>query len=214
MSLVVAAGDLLSVRHTFTNPVTATAMNVLHYRLGSLSGTVPAMTTFLAAVAAQCNAAFLTPWSAAANQDVKLVATRATSVFPLPRSVGVEYVNSPAAPGNVTGEALPLQDAVTILKRTAVGNRWGLGRMYFVGISELQQNSGTIDATIRGHLDDLATHIGSAMTITGTGWTAVLNPCLVRGPEDNPVSITNVISAQVSNNTIKTQRRRRPGKGL
>lgn len=214
MSLTVAPGDLLAVRFTFTNVATATAMNVLHYRLGSISGTIPNMTTFLGNVAAAANAGYQSVWKPAANSHVSFVATRAWSVFPLPRSVGVEVVHSPATPGDILGDALPLQDTATILKRTEVGDRSGLGRFFFVGLSEDEQANGVISLDQRLMLDAVALWLGGPLSVTGVGYSAILNPCIVKGPEDNPVRITNVLSCAVSNNIIKTQRRRRPGKGI
>lgn len=214
MALFANPGDLLTARMTFTNVATATAYNVMHYRVGSITGSAPGMNTFLAVCADAVNAGFKFVWRPAANANVSMVATRMWNVFPLPRSVGVEVVNSPSAPGEVSGEAMPLQDSITILKRTAVGARWGMGRLFFVGLSEGDQANGIISNNMRDRMNNVATWLGSAVAVTGSGWSAVLNPVLVRGPEDNPVSITNVLSANVSDNVIKTQRRRRPGKGI
>jgi len=214
MSLTVAINDLLNVRIVYTNVATATAMNVLHYRVGSLTGTIPSISTFLTAVAGELATQWRTVWKPCASDQVKLVEVAAYSVFPLPRSTGFHSVFSPAIAGDVISEALPLQDSVTILKRTEVGNRTGLGRLFFVGISEDQQSNGIINAALRTNLDAMATWLLSSPTIPGSGWSAVLNPCLVNGPEDNPVAIRNVVATQVSNNVIKTQRRRRPGKGI
>jgi len=214
MSLVPAAGDLLNVQFVFTNVATATAMNVLHYRVGSLTGTIPNMNTFLGAVSQALATSFSGVWEPTASDQVKFVNVRTTNVFPLPRSVGVNYVFPTAVPGTSEGEALPLQDSITILKRTAVGARWGMGRFYAVGIPETQQANGIISNSNRLLYNTMAGWIGSSQSIAGTGWDVVLNPCLVNGPEDNPTRITNILSADVSNNIIKTQRRRRPGKGI
>lgn len=214
MALNPSAGDILNVRFTYTNPATATAMNVLHYRVGSLSGSVPGMPTFLATIAVQLAEEWKAVWRPVASNQVTLADCRVVNVYPLPRSVGVITFPSIPRSGSVDSEALPLQDSVTILKRTAVGARWGLGRIFMVGIAEADQANGAISADLLARYGDVSNWIGSARTISGTGWNAVLNPCLIRGPEDNPVSITNILSAQVSNTIIKTMRRRRPGKGV
>ena len=214
MSLTVAAGGLFTTNVVFTNVATATAINVLHYRLGSISGTIPTMDEFLTRLAAAVNTLFITHWGPTASDQVKLVNVRATSVFPIPRSVGVNVVNSPPVTGGIFSEALPLQDCVTILKRTAVGNRWGMGRVFVTGIPESQQANGILSEGQRALYNTLATNLGLSLNVSGAGFSAVCNPCLVRGPEDNPVSITNVLRCEVSDNIIKTQRRRRPGKGI
>lgn len=213
MAIVLQAGDLLNVQHVFTNTKSATAINVLHYRVGSFTGVVPAMPDFLAAVANQLGQAFVDQWKQSASNEVKFVNTRATNVFPLPRSVGVNWVPA-QIPGQLTSEALPLQDTVTILKRTNVGSRWGLGRIYITGLAEEQQDSGVLTAAAKLAMQNLADQLQATPTITAPTWSAVLNPCLVRGREDNPVSITNIIRWELSNDILKTQRRRRPGKGI
>jgi hypothetical protein len=215
MALVPAAGDLLNVQFVFTNVATATAINVLHYRVGAISGAVPNMTTFLNTIAQNLAQEFLSVWEPTASDQVKFVNCRVTSVFPLPRSVGGIYAfPSGGTPGGVESEALPLQDAVTILKRTAVGMRWGMGRLYLTGTPENAQSNGIISNDQRTLVNAIANWIGEARNPIGVGWNTILNPCLVRGPEDNPTSITNILSAVVSDNILKTQRRRRPGKGV
>lgn len=214
MSLIPAPGDLVAVSIIHTNPATATAINVLHYRVGSISGVQPTQNDFLGTTAQAVADQYLAVWAPTASDQVSITNTRATNVFPLPRSVGVNYIFPAPEPGAVASEAIPLQDAVTILKRTAVGNRWGLGRVFVTGCPENAQANGIISNGQRTLYNALAAWLGAALAVTGSGWTAVLNPCLKRGPDDNPISITNVLSCEVSNNIIKTQRRRRPGKGI
>jgi len=215
MALAPAVGNLLSVQCIFTNVATATAMNILHYKVASISGPAPTNVVFLGTVAQDVAVAFGDVWKMTASDQVKFVNTRATNVFPLPRSVGVNYVYPAGGlAGTATSEALPLQDAITILKRTAVGNRWGLGRTFITGCPEDAQANGIITNAQRVFYNAVANFLGAPVAISGTGWSASIVPVLVRGPEDNPVSITDVLSGEVSNNIIKTQRRRRPGKGI
>lgn len=214
MAILVNAGDLLSVRITYTNVATVTAMNVLHYRVGSLTGAVPDIDTFLTAVAGQLLTLWSPRWAAAASDKVELVGIAATSVFPLPRSVTKTAFPGVAKMGDINSDALPLQDSITILKRTAIGNKTGLGRLYYVGLPESEQANGIISAAEVANLTNLINWISSSPAVNGGPWSCVLNPCLVNGPEDNPARITNITSSALSNTIIKTQRRRRPGKGI
>lgn len=215
MSLAVASGDIITTRKEFRNTVVNTvAYNITHFRVGSVSGSAPDMPTQMGAIAKALYDLIATAWPAIASQDITFTGVTAWDVFPVPRSVGVHYAPGTPVVGAIASEALPMQDSPTILKRTAVGQRWGLGREFFVGLAESQQADGLLTAGAVTLISLYANEVASPITATSGGWTATLAPVLLSGPEDNPTRITPILNGQLSNNIIKTQRRRRPGKGI
>lgn len=214
MAIVPSVGNLINISVTHTNVQSATAINVLYYKVVNFSGSIPGMTTFLGAVATSFLEGYGARWENFASQDVRLVGVRATNVFPLPRSVGIARFPAGNQNGLQPSEALPLQDTPTLLKRTAVGNRWGLGRIFVVGIAEGGQKNGVLENLTVEQINMLGSWLATPLDVPGTGWNATLQPVLKRGPEDNPVSITDILEVRLSDAIIKTQRRRRPGKGI
>ena len=215
MSLTIAAGDILNVRLNYSSSVViGVAYNVLHYRVGTSTGTPPSIDTALAEVGHQIFNHFATPWALQASQDIRMDGVTVTDVFPLPRSVATTYTPGSPQVGGKAGDALPLQDAPTLLKRTAVGQRWGLGRLFYVGLAESSQHDGLVDLAAQPDLAAMALLLRDTLTITVGGWSATINPVLISGPENNPTRITPITGGALSNAIIKSQKRRRPGKGV
>lgn len=214
MATVLGDGNLLTARLNFqVEGSLERAMNVLHYEVDSVVGAPANVYLGLANIADAVFEHFADTWAATASEDVTFNSVTVTNVFPAPRSVSVFSTGGIPAAGSQVSDGLPLQDAPTILKRTDIGARWGLGRMFVVGTPETAQNNGVIAAPQITLLNSLADKVAADIAVTGVGFSCTLRPVLLRGPEDNPVSLTPIRRAELSDTVIKTQRRRRPGKG-
>lgn len=214
MAIVIGTGNVISVRLGYKiDPLPDAAFNILHYQVGVSAGTPPAISAALAAIGTAMLAKWGPLWSPSAGNDVEMAGVTVTDVFPLPRSVAVTTVPGSPIPGGSTDEALPLQDAPTLLKTTDVGNRWGMGRLFYVGLSEEFADAGNVTAGQVASLNTMAAAFNDQVVVTSGGWTATLIPILVSGPEDNPVRLTPITGGRLSDTVIKSQLRRRPGKG-
>lgn len=215
MSLTIAAGDLLNVRLNYDmEDFPDRAFNVLHYKIGSSTGTPPNMSTALAAIGQAMFNKWYALWKVGASNEIRMSGVTVNDVFPLPRSVAVTYTPAAVSPGDHASSAIPLQDSPTLLKKTDVGQRWGQGRLFYVGIAEDGQHEGLLDLGTSVALQAMGVALADNVNVVSGAWSAVLNPVLVRGPEDNPVSITPITSGRLSDLVIKSQKRRRPGKGI
>ena len=215
MSLVIAAGDLLNVRLNYDlEDYADRAFNVLHYRVATSVGTPPAMSVALAAIGQEMFAKWSALWKAAASEEVRMAGVTVCDVFPLPRSVATTYTPGAPVAGVQASEAIPLQDSPTLLKKTDVGMRWGQGRLFYVGIPESGQHEGILEPATASLLNTMGVALADTVNASSGGWSCSLTPVLCRGPEDNPVSITPITSGRLSDVIIKSQKRRRPGKGI
>lgn len=214
MALSFTVGDLVEVRLNYKATAgEGVAMNVLHYQVVNISGGVPGMNQALSDIGKAMYEKFAPLWSPAASENVGMVSASAQNVFPLPRSVMATYVPALVTVGAVADDAMPLQDAPTLLKTTDVGQRWGIGRLFYAGLSESGQDQGQVDLITGALLQTMALALKDNVTAAGTGYNLSLDPVLVRGTTDNPVSLTKITGGRLSDFVIKTQRRRRPGKG-
>lgn len=215
MSISITTGDVLNVKlgYQLTGNVDI-AYNVLHYTVGSQTGTPPSIATALAAIALAMFNKFSLLWKVDAGADVAMHACTVQDVFPLPRSVAQTYVAGTPVVGVGGAEALPLQDSPTLLKTTDYGQRWGIGRLFYVGLAEALADSGQVTAGAQAALTAFAVGLSDVVTVTSGGWAANLTPVLISGPEDNITRITTVRGGRLSSSIIKSQKRRRPGKGI
>jgi len=222
MPVTMPINSVMTVRVNYTHEAYADkAFNVLHYQLASatvVSTGLPLATEPLASDvcpgAAQAVAAgFAPPWQAFASEDVAVVGGTAQKVYPGDRSSPFNYAFATPQNGTVVSQSLPMQDAITILKRTGYGQRWGLGRVFIPGIPELNQDGGEINVTARDALNDLTDFIVAPLTYTVSGISYQIRPVVTNVPTTGFPRVNTVIAAEVSDNVIKSQRRRRPGKG-
>lgn len=215
MALEISTGNILQVRMNFNSPEQGVAYNVHHYKVASISGGVPGGPAALSAIAQYMHTQHAALWAPFASNEMHQTGCTVTNIWPLPRSVSYTY--TPVAPvdGLVDDEALPMQDTITILKRTAVGNRWGLGRTFLVGFPESSQEDGGLTAGVETALRLVDGWWGEPRTVTGTGFSITLNPVLITQVKGMGITrTTDVTSSELSNGIFKTQRRRRPGKGI
>lgn len=214
MALLLTAGDLITTRIFYAViGVPERAVNVLHHRVVSVDAAPTTTREALAKIADKMLEQWALRWKGFASENVGILNVSCTNVFPLPRSVTVYSTNALPTIGEVESECLPMQDAVTLLKQTDNGARWGMGRVFVPGIPESQTSAGTLTLDGTASVNDMVTWLKSNVTVTGDGWNAILEPVLLGGPEDNPIRVTKINGSRLSDATIKTQRRRRPGKG-
>lgn len=216
MSTAFAVGDVIQTRLNFgqAGNVVDVAYNVLHYRVTAFSGTQPGMTAGLGRIAQDMFDKWSALWKPAASVNVRMTGVTCQNVFPLPRSVGVTHTPGAPVPGDDASDALPLQDAPTLLKRSDFGQRWGIGRLFYVGLAEAFNEEGLVVNLGIGHLQTMANALKDGLGIVAAGWSITLQPVLVRGSTDNPVSLTPIVAGVLPDLVIKSQKRRRPGKGI
>jgi hypothetical protein len=214
-------GDILTVRLEFKN-ADSVAYNLLHYKVQNVtddSSGLPAAVRFnFDLIAPNINTSMFGvwggAWAPAASEEVDMTGVTTQSVSPAPRSRPYTYVAPAPQPGVWAGDSLPLQDTPTILKQTAFGQRWGLGRMFFVGLAEGAQDKGIVIGIAVGNLNDFALQAKASVTVDNGTYTAQLQPVLYSRASTGLERITPITGARLSDTIIKTQRRRRPGKGI
>lgn len=222
MAVELNVGDIVEVRLNFRDSLATRAFNVLHYRLASVSttggGTFDGVDfTEVAGELAEVTFDNLAPvWAAGASNTVLFEGVSVANVFPLPRSAQYHYTPAPPTSGDIVGDALPLQDSPTILKKSAFGARWGIGRVFFVGAAESMQENGLLNDAGATAVQDFANELAETISFVEGPHTYFFAPTLYGprpGEPDNP-RITSIVSIDLSDRVIKTQRRRRPGKGI
>lgn len=222
MATIVQVGDIFSVRLGFRDVGGNVAYNMLHYKVDVITPTPPAVYTgeLTQAIASPLAEAifdhFKADWAALASQEVAFNEVMVQSIYPTPKSR--QYFHIPGVPqdGAINEDALPLQDAPTLVKRTAVGARWGIGRVFVVGLPEGANNVGLITPAYEALLNDFALLFDDPITVIEAGVNYGFKPVLVGQPVPPSVAprVTDLISVALSGVTFKTQRRRRPGKGI
>jgi hypothetical protein len=154
-------------------------------------------------------------WSAVSCLRCRWDSTTAQLIYPDGRSR--QYTYTPALPieGNEDDQPLPLQDAATLIKRTPFGTRWGIGRVFHSGLPESSQDGGILNPVFVGALNAYGSAFDVPFTVTVGPVSFTANPVLF-GEQPVPLlpRITLVTDCELSSNVIKTQRRRRPGKGI
>lgn len=214
MATVFEVGNLITLRvgYALANREER-CINVLHYQVDSVTGAPANVFDGLSVIASSFFDLWANEWKVFGSNDVTVVGVAATNVFPLPRSATVVSASGGPVTGTVASDTLPLQDAITILKKTELGGRKGYGRVFIPGIPESFAEEGRINGDGSTALAGIIDLMDLPFNATGTGWEIILNPVLLGGPEDNPVTINRIRDAVLSDVIIKTQRRRRPGKG-
>jgi len=221
MSVELPINSVLTVRHEYKLG-SDVSFNVLHYRLASatvISTGLPLATTPLAEVvvpnlAAAAYLAWAGPWQACVSEEVTYTSCTAQKVYVAPRSTPYTYVPDPASEGIVAGDSLPMQDCVTLLKKTGVGERWGQGRVFISGIAEEEAINGLITDDLLAPLAALASTLDEDIVVLTGGVNYAFRPVITNVPTTDFPRVTDITSGQLSDKVIKTQRRRRPGKGI
>jgi len=220
MSLTLNLHDIITVRLEYEDALLNKAFNILHYRLFEVSGgpgglwAGESMFTAGPLIAEEMMNHFSADWSNTAAQDITMSGVTVQDIWPLPKSR--QYTFTPPAPiaGSIVSDPLPMQDAVTILKRGEEASRKSLGRAYIPGVPETGQDGGVLTDPQRALYDTLAVKFELVVPVLVGGWTLNFYPVLFNPDELPAPEIRHIMDCDVSDNVIKTQRRRRPGKGI
>lgn len=197
------------------------AYNVFHYQLKTATvistglplATVPLAEKVLPGAAQAVAEVWSAPWSVFASEDVGVEGATAQKVYPGDRSTAFTYSFPAPITGIVVSQSLPMQDAMTLLKKTAFGQRWGLGRVFVPGIPEVNANGGVVDNTARDALNDLSDVLANTLAYTVEGIAYNIVPVVTNVPTTGFPRVNPTVTGELSDTIIKTQRRRRPGKG-
>lgn len=195
--------------------------NILHYQLSQVTVTAtglpaavePNADQGLPALAFSASAVFANAWKKFASKKLGVAGATAQKVYPGDRSQPYTFTAGTPTVGLIDSDMLPLQDAVTILKKTGYGQRWGLGRLYVPGIPEANADVGFIDATAVTNLADLINILDDSLLASDDTYDYTWIPVLTNVPTSGVPRVHTVTKAELSDQIIKTQRRRRPGKG-
>jgi len=198
------------------------AFNVLHYQLKSATvvstglpvATDPLAQDCLPKLAESACIPFAEAWKPVSSNEVSITGATSQKVFPSDRSTPFHY--TPATPfvGEVSSNTLPMQDCITLLKQTGYGQRWGIGRVFIPGIPESLADKGFVGATYLSDGSGMPANLKADVVYTVSGITYRWKPVVTNVPTTGVPRVLDVVEAIISNDTIKTQRRRRPGKGI
>lgn len=213
--------NVIVIRHEY-NLNADVAYNVLHYRVVSItvnSSGLPAPTEIPASdmLPRLAEVAYLqwsAQWKETASDGVGMISTMAQKVYPGDRSS--PYFHIPGAPvvGVVDGEPLPLQNSPTILKRTGFGQRWGIGRVFVVGLAETDQQSGIVDDDWVTNAAGLIVQVKDTIIADNGTYTMTVRPVVTNVPTTGVPRVNDVVSSELASKVIRAQRRRQPGKGI
>lgn len=221
MSTVLAQGDIFNCRHEF-DLGSDKAFNILHYQVNSITVTATGLPAAVAIplgehapeIASQMYTHFSNAWKPNAANDVTMRRTTIQSIHPAPRSVAYTYTPVDPDEGFRVSDPLPLQDSATLLKRSAYGQRWGMGRIFFVGIPEGNQDGGKLLAPYVTDVNTSFQLFHNQVTFPSGAYTITMQTGVWRGLSTAVPRFLPLTSVQLSDDVIKTQRRRRPGKGI
>lgn len=221
MALFLNVDDVVTVRVNSSDGQSQ-IFNVLHYKCVALINTVTGLPApnqpnnqFLPELGDSFLNGMLADWQAASSVGMSLNGCTVQNEYPDVPSAAFT-VNLPAPEvGLIAGDMLPAQDCVTILKKTSVGARWGLGRYFHSGIPESEQQKGTITVAYNTLVQAYADKLEDLVVVTIGNVRAEFQACLFGEPAPPLLPRITLISRfEVSDRVIKTQRRRRPGKGI
>lgn len=227
MSVNVAIGDILQVRMEYGEvDQQDVAFNILYYQVSNITnmdtGLPPAVAVpaqdVLPGVADDFFTLFAQGWRNAASASCAAKACTVQNIWPGDRSIPFTYIPAAQVVGARGAQAIPLQDAPTLLKKSQFGQRWGQGRLYYYGLAEDMQVNGILEDAAIPLLDSLAQLLKSQFVATVPPYQITMQPRLVSFDKvNNQVvvdRVTPIVTARLSDRLIKTQRRRRQGKGI
>jgi len=221
MPVTLPSNSVVTVRHEYALG-SDVSYNVLHYRMFSSTDTLtclppatePLASEVLPALAFTAFAAWTPAWEDIASEQVSQTGCTVQKTFPGDRSIPYLYLPEVAPIGANESETLPMQDAVTVLKKTGYGQRWGIGRIFLSGIPESFTDSGIVNNAYVAALADLLVQLEADLTHTVGGIAYVWRPVVTNVPTTLFPRVNDIVSVALSNTTIKSQKRRRPGKGI
>lgn len=220
MATILNLNDVITVRLEYQDALLNKAFNILHYSLKEVGGgpgglwAGESMFTAGPLIAEEMMNVFSPEWSNTASADVAMSGVTVQNIFPGTPSRQYTFTPPAAIAGSIVSDPLPMQDAVTILKRGEAATRKHLGRVFVPGIPESGQDGGILTDPQRALYDALAVKFEQVVPVLVGGWTLNFYPTLFNVNETPAPLQRPIMDCDVSDNVIKTQRRRRPGKGI
>lgn len=198
------------------------SFNVLHYQLKSATvvstglplATEPLASDILPKLAQDVFDSWAAAWAPVASNEVSADGSTAQKTYPGDRSAPYHYSPMAATVGGVNSNVLPMQNAMTILKKTGYGQRWGMGRIFVPGIPESLADKGFVSDTYIADGGDMPTVAAAPFTYTVSGVSYLWKPVVTNVPTAGTPRVNDVVECEFSNKVIKSQNRRRPGKGI
>lgn len=222
MGLVTDVGSVAMVRLAYQQPGPDVAFNVLYYRLKSVTvdgGGLFAGEQAWATMPALAKAVYdwINPeWRTFASSQIRAVDASAQDISPEPKSRLYTYTPAAVLSGAVVGEPLPMQDTITVLKYGPGASRHDLGRIFVTGLPESANENGILNSDTATDMGPYIDALGQIVHFTLNGVTYDWWPVLYARDEGPPVfeRTTEILDTKLSDRVFKTQRRRRPGKGI
>lgn len=222
MPVTIQPNDVITAKLQFSDESALgdVALNVLHYQVKNITVSASGLPSAIAipweAFGIAAGQVFYEQmgdtWKAFASEDVVMDGVEVQKVYGSPRSNPMNYTPVDLTSGVILGDALPMQDSVTVLKRTGFGERWGQGRVFVTGIPELHAEGGRLIPAGVTNLASFIDKLFNTFTVSDGTYDTTLIPVLYQKSLTS-LRITPITNCVLSNNIIKTQRRRRPGKG-
>lgn len=197
--------------------------NLLHWRCAAITDTatgLPAAVTIpFASVAPEIAEEIYdlgaVAWANAASNLALFTGVTIQDIAPTPKSFAYSYQHSPPTAGAIVSDMLPAQDTVSIKKITALAGRPFLGRMFFYGLPESMCSQGQINDELLVLINIFGGQYDNPVIFTAGAWNIELRPVLYHGTDSSGVPLyTNIVGFDLTDKTIKSQKRRRPGKGI
>ncbi|MBC7121491.1 MAG: hypothetical protein H5T33_08020 [Candidatus Methanosuratus sp.] len=221
MAVELNIGDVLLFRAEYKDVNATTAYNMMHYRLVSAEPVTPGpsfegvdMEEVGPPLAQEIYNPWASNWADFSSSQARMVGGMVQNIHPTPKSRQYNYVPPGPTFGGIAGDMLPLQDSPTLVKKTVFGQRWGIGRLYLVGVPESLAAGGTINNDYLTDANTFGQLLLADVTLTAAGWNFIFRPILFGTPEGEPVRKLDLVDIVMTDTLIKTQRRRRPGKGI
>jgi hypothetical protein len=200
------------------------AFNVLHYRLTNIGGSnpeelppavLPTSEQVLPSLAEQIYNDIGAGWSPLGSNTTSIIHST-VQLTNQDGEISRLFTYTPVAEivGGVAGNALPMQNAPTFLKRTIYGGRRGYGRLFFVGVAEASQANGVMEPVWIGAAQDFANKVRSVQVVASPPYLLAWRPVLQGTRPDGTITWREITTVQLSDKYIKMQKRRRAGKGI
>jgi len=222
MSLEFGDGDIIAYRMDSTIGQ-SNCFNLFHFKVKNttvVASGLPAPVRFSFSAAAAAiidgvSAEYSDEWKAASSNELFLVSGHAQSLWPYPASRQYHELFDPPGQGTIVSQSIPAQDAATLVRRGAAAGRDQVGRSFVSGCPELGQSNGIMtDAQVLLY-NALAVAFSGSIHCSNGEYEWDLVPVLAKElPEHGGWQGIPIVDVQLSDPTLKTQRRRRPGKGV
>lgn len=202
-SAILVQGDYIEATLGCDAPDSQVGVNVLHYLVGLVAGTVNVQMA-ADAIAAYFSGAYIQLLSSTATFS----GCKVRIIFPLPASSAAKSAAPPVA-GNSGSARLPEQVSGLIKKMTGLGGRHGRGRLYVPFPSSVDSTPlGYPSAGYLVSLANLASLVPGVITVGSGVNTAPLTPMILNRKKPLTLASVTPVSGAIARTGWATQRRR------